>query len=189
MKTKILSQNLLTSFSESRQIIIFSVISILSFFIPFTIGQPQWLVGTIINACLFLGVLYFPKKYFILLAVLPSLGILSRGLIFGQLTMFLVYFLPFIWIGNLILMIVFSRLIRTNNPMSFFYGVVGSAVVKFLFLFILVNIYFNLEIVPKIFLTAMGLNQLATALAGGLIAFTIFKFSDLKLSKNYKIKN
>ena len=184
MKTKILSQNLLESFSDLRQIIAFSVISILSFCVPFTLGQPQWLVGTIVNACLFLGAIYLPKKYFILLAILPSLGILSRGLIFGQLTIFLVYFLPFIWLGNLILMIVFSRLIRANKPMSFFYGVAGSALAKFLFLFILANIYFNLEIVPELFLTAMGLNQLATALTGGIIAFIVFKIRNLKAFKN-----
>lgn len=182
MKTKILSQNLLTSFSEFRQIIAFGVISILSFFVPFTFGHPQWLVGTIVNACLFLGAIYLPKKYFISLAILPSLGVLARGLIFGQLTMFLFYFLSFIWIGNLVLITVFSSLIRSNK--GYIISVMCVSVLKFLLLFVIANIYFNLEIAPKLFLTAMGLNQLATALAGGLIAFIVFKISNFKKFKN-----
>ena len=46
------------------------------------------------------------------------------------------------------------------------------------------DLYFNLEVVPKIFVASMGLNQLGTALAGGVISLLIYK-----AFKNYKIKN
>jgi len=156
--------NLQESLSELSRVLVFTAISIVAFFVPFAFGHPQWLVGTIVNACLFASAIFLPKKYFIPLAVLPSLGVLARGLIFGPFTFFLIYFLPFIWLGNLVLILVFRK---TNFVVASF--------AKFLFLFIIANLYFKFSIVPAAFLTAMGFNQLATALAGGAIIFLILK--------------
>jgi hypothetical protein len=165
--------------STLAQGLVFAGVSILSFFMPFALGHPQWLVGTIVNACLFLGAVYLPKRYYISLAILPSLGVLARGALFGPMTMFLVYFLPFIWLGNLILIILFKKIFsgETANldDLKFGLSVFLASAVKFLGLWIVVNIYFSLSIVPKLFISSMSLNQLATALAGGLIAFLIFK--------------
>jgi len=168
---KVKTLSLPVTLAELSKILSFSAIFVLAFFVPFTFGHPQWLVGTIVNACLFLGATYLSKKYWLPLAILPSLGVLARGLVFGQLTMFLVYFLPFIWLGNLILILVYKK---TNFVLA--------SLAKFLFLYLVVNIYFGFHLVPKLFLIAMGLNQLATALAGGLIAFLILKLhGQLKL--------
>jgi len=165
--------------SELAKVLTFATVSILSFFVPFTLGHSQWLVGTIVNACLFLTAMYLPKKYFIPLAILPSLGVLARGLVFGPLTMFLVYFLPFIWLGNLILLYVFEYTTNLTGVRfrgyNLLYGVTGSAVGKFAFLFLVANIYYNFQIVPAIFLQTMGVFQLFTALSGGAIAFIILK--------------
>jgi hypothetical protein len=152
------------SLTSLAKVLVFVAICIVAFFTPFSLGHPQWLVGTVVNTCLFLSAIFLPKKYFILLAILPSLGVLARGLVFGPFTFFLFYFLPFIWIGNLLLILTFKK-----------FGFVVASFSKFLFLYLVANIYFNFNIVPKIFLTSMGLNQLATALVGGIIAFTIFK--------------
>ncbi len=171
-KEKSLVLSLLVQLSELTSGLVFASVSILAFFTPFTLGHPQWLVGTVVNACLFLTAIYLPKKYFIPLSILPSLGVLARGLIFGPLTLFLVYFLPFIWLGNLTLLLVFKKLFSKSR---FIFASVISSVTKFLFLFLLANIYLKLSIVPAVFLQAMGLNQLATALVGGLTAFIIFK--------------
>ncbi len=158
--------------SKLAQGLVFGAVSIASFFVPISLGHPQWLVGTIVNVCLFLGVIYLPKKYFIPLAILPSLGVLARGLVFGPFTWFLVYFLPFIWLGNLILILVFKNLFLRLHYVP---SLILSSVAKFLFLFVVANLYFKFHIVPALFLQTMGLNQLATALAGGLISFLIFK--------------
>jgi len=182
--------------SEIKKMLVFASVSILSFFVPFAFGHPQWLVGTIVNTCLFLGAVYLPKKYFLPLAVLPSLGVLARGLVFGPFTYFLVYFLPFIWLGNLILILVFKKIYEfklrrdptSSNLKNAFSKLleVGSliglpAFAKFLFLFLIANIYFKFSIVPALFLHSMGFNQLATALAGGLAAFVILKIKSLKI--------
>lgn len=184
---KELAINLPLQISEIAKGVVFVAISVLSFFIPFALGHPQWLVGTIVNACLFLGAIYLPKRYYIPLAILPSLGVLARGLIFGPLTMFLVYFLPLIWLGNLILILLFKKIwqggsiLKTKSgtinfaSTKYLFSMFCASAFKFIFLLIVANIYFAYDIVPKIFLSSMGLNQLADALAGGLIALIIFK--------------
>ena len=157
--------------SVTTKAVVFYVISILSFFVPFALGHPQWLVGTIVNACLFLGAIYLPKRYFIPLAILPSLGILVRGLVFGPFTLFLVYFLPFIWLGNLVLILLAKQMFLR---FGFILSAISASIIKFLFLFLIANIYFKISIVPAVFLQTMGSNQLATALAGALISWLIF---------------
>ncbi len=172
MEGKTLSLTLPINLSAIASALIFLVLSVLSFTIPFSLGHTQWLVGTIVNTALFLAAIFLPKKYFLPLTVFPSLGVLARGIIFGPLTFSLVYFLPFIWLANLILIVTFKRLFLYIKylPSVFF-----SATIKFLFLYAIANIYFEFHVVPKIFLQTMGIAQLFTALAGGIISFIIFK--------------
>jgi len=169
---KALSISLPLQISELASSLVFASTSILTFFLPFTLGHPQWLVGTLVNTCLFSAAIYLPKKYFIPLSVLPSLGVLARGIIFGPLTMFLIYFLPFIWLGNLVLILSFKFLF---SKFKFVLSAGFASAIKFLFLFLTADIYFKLSVVPAVFLQTMGQNQFADALAGGLIAFIIFK--------------
>ncbi|KKR00996.1 MAG: hypothetical protein UT26_C0037G0021, partial [Microgenomates group bacterium GW2011_GWC1_39_12] len=84
---------------------------------------------------------------------------------FGPFTIYLVYFLPFIWVGNYLLMYV-------AKSSSF----LVAALAKSLFLFLIAYIFVSLHIVPKIFLTAMGILQLVTALVGGIAAIGISKY-------------
>lgn len=171
MLSKSLSLNAPVSLSATAEILIFAGLSAAAFGIPFSLGQPQWLVGTAVNGFLFLAAIFLPKKFILPLVIFPGLGVLSRGLIFGPLTMFLVYFLPFIWLGNLALILVFKILFSRVN---YFFAIVFSAMAKFLLLFAAVNICFSFALVPKVFTQLMGLNQLATALAGGAISWLIF---------------
>ena len=184
MFQKTSSLNLPVNLSVPVPILVFIGLSVLSFFIPFSLGQPQWLVGTIVNACLFSAAIFLPRKFILSLVILPSLGILCRGIIFGPLTMFLVYFLPFIWLANLVLILIFKRLSPRLNYLS---SVFLAALAKFLFLFIVANIYFEFSVAPKIFLQLMGISQFFTALAGGIIAWIIFNFYGKENSGNKRI--
>ena len=58
---------------------------------------------------------------------------------------------------------------KINNLISLGIG----AAIKTLFLFSAAFILVNVNILPAIFLTAMGLMQLYTAIAGGLLAFGV----------------
>jgi len=159
--------------------LIFAGLSFLSFSIPFSLGHPQWLVGTVVNSCLFLATIFLPRKFILPLIVFPGLGVLSRGIIFGPLTMFLVYFLPFIWLANSVLILVFKKLFSHFN---YLFSVFLAAAAKFLFLFTIANVYFEFSLVPKVFLQLMGVNQFLTGLAGGIISWLIFEFYAKSLS-------
>jgi len=165
--------------AELTKVLVFTTLTVLSFFVPFTIGHPQLLVGIIVNACLFLSVIFLPKKYYLPIIVMPSLGLLARGIVFGSLTPFLIYFLPFIWLGNLVLVLAFKKLFSTGSV-----SIITAAGAKFLFLFIVANIYFNFHLVPKLFLQSMGMFQLFTALIGGFVALIILKIYGKHYARN-----
>lgn len=141
----------------------------LSFCIPLVFASPQLITGTIINGLLFLATERLSKKEIIPLIVLPSLGAIIHGVLFGPQTVFLYYFLPFIWIGNYILVAVFS--VFNKQPYSIRIGI--SAVAKYLILQLFAQLYFKNGIVPAVFVSSMGYIQLITALAGGLLTYGI----------------
>lgn len=137
---------------------------VLIFAIPFFFGHSQLATGTIVNSMLLFSVIKLSSKSTLLIAVLPSLAVLARGMIFGPLTVFLIYFLPFIWLGNLFFMNIFKK---SYLKIGFVPGLLISSIIKALFLYIVANIFFNFHIIPIAFLTSMGIIQLLTALLGG----------------------
>jgi len=145
------------------------IIYLASFAIPFSLTGPQILVGSLVNALLFCASLKLDKKNLILVTVLPSLAAFSRGLIFGPATLFLFYFLPFIWAGNFISALIFQQK-TISIPLV---RIILASIVKASFLYLVAQIYFAFHIVPKIFVTSMGIIQLVTALIGGLITLLI----------------
>ena len=143
-------------------------LSVLAFAIPFFISGPQWLTGTLVNSFLIIFVARSSNKNILPIITLPSIGALLHGVIFGPLTPFLFYFLPFIWMGNYLFVKVFEKL---THRINFFSGVFIGAVTKSLFLYFAAIIFFRLNIVPALFLKTMGLIQFYTALAGGILAY------------------
>jgi len=174
-KTRVLSNTL--SLIETRLVFLFSVF--LCFAAPFILGRFQLINGTLINAVLFSFAVLLPDRLFPAIIIFPSLGVLSRGLIFGPLTPFLVYFIPFIWLANLSLILVFKK----NFPfLGYFFSVILASLVKLSILFFFANIFFKLKIIPRSFLMAMGINQLITACLGGFLAFLFLRrISNVKI--------
>jgi hypothetical protein len=150
------------------------VYSFVCFFVPFLIGHPQWIVGIVVNASLVLAALNLRSYKLLPVIMLPSLAVLSRGMIFGPFTIFLVYMIPFIWIGNFILVFAIKKL-TLNKKINRFFSLGIGAVAKALFLFAAAFIMIRVGFLPAVFLTAMGLMQLYTAIAGGLLAFGIHR--------------
>ena len=148
-----------------------------AFFVPFFLSGPQLLTGTVVNSLLYLSSVKLKTKDWEVMTALPSIGALLHGVVFGPLTIYLFYFLPFIWISNNILILVFrqKKIISSTAGRIFL-----ASVFKSLFLFIVANVYFFYKVVPKIFITAMGLVQLITAVAGGFLAIIILHFIDKK---------
>lgn len=147
-------------------------LGLLAFSIPFFIAGPQLLTGTIVNLCLIIGTIKLPFKRLIPLIVLPSIGAFLHGVIFGPLTFFLLYFLPFIWLGNFVLITTFLKI---NKRLSLTLRIIISAGIKSLLLFLFANIFYQLHIVPSVFLNLMGLFQFITAVSGGILALLLLK--------------
>lgn len=145
-------------------------LAVLSFLVPLAIPSPQIIVGSIVNALLFVSAIKVrSSKWLAAVVILPSVAAFSRGLIFGPFTVFLFYFLPFIWAGNWVLIAVFKKIYEK----SFFAGVALSSLAKVSLLFLAANFYVSQKAAPAIFLKSMGFLQLETALLGGLLAFIV----------------
>jgi hypothetical protein len=146
----------------------FYLYSLVCFFVPFLIGHPQLLVGTLVNATLILSAINF--RYFKIMPMifLPSLAVLSRGLIFGPFTIFILYMLPFIWLSNFVLVYFFKNF-NFNKWAKLFLG----TLLKTLILFISAFVLFKIGFIPAQLLGAFGLFQIYTAILGGILAFNI----------------
>ncbi len=152
------------------------VLPFFAFGVPLLVSGPQWLTGTLVNAFLFIAAVKLPRATRWPVILLPSVAAVLHGVLFQSFTPFLALFLPFIWIGNAVLVESFIALERTTSTTI---AVLLSAIAKAAFLFLCAFILFQAHIVPAIFLTAMGILQLVTALAGGIIAFLIVRIGSV----------
>ena len=158
---------------ENIQMIIYAVIG---FFLPFILGHPQILVGTIVNAMLILGATYLRGYKILPIILLPSIGVMSAGVIFGTYTIYLLYLIPLIWLGNTLYVYVYKHINMKNKTiMNGLIGVGVASVMKAALLFgaTFTLVYFS--VLPTIFLTAMGILQITTAILGGIVAVGIIR--------------
>jgi len=152
------------------------VLSMIGFFLPFVLGHPQIIVGVIVNAMLIIGATYLKGNKMLPLILLPSIGLLTAGVIFGTYTLFLLYIIPFIWLGNAVYVYVYKHVnFRENTWNGRILGVIVASILKAALLFGITFLLVQLTVVPTVFLTAMGVIQLITALIGGVIAVGIVK--------------
>lgn len=152
----------------------FLALCFLAFMVPFIIGHPQLLVGVLVNAFLVLSALSMGMRKVGVLAALPSLGALARGALFGPFTFALVFMLPFIWIGNMALIWAVKELVA-GRKINFLASLGAGAVFKAGFLFCSAYVLLQFGLVPALFLETMGAMQLATAVAGGALAFAAWR--------------
>ena len=155
---------------ENVRLVIYSAAA---FLVPFLLDGPQLLVGTVVNAMLVMAAFEFRGSRALPLIFLPSVGALSRGLLFGPFTPFLAVMMPLIWVGNATLVFGIRRLVgRKVNAVS---AVAVAAAAKSIALFAPAYALVATGALPSLFLTAMGAVQLATALAGGAAALFVLK--------------
>lgn len=141
-----------------------------AFLIPAIFSAPQLVTGTIINALLLIASAKLSKRELLPVLILPSIGAVTHGVVFGPQTIFLYYFLPCIWLSNYLYVTLFST-------RRFLVRVLMSSIVKYFVLMIAARIYFSSGIVPAVFITSMGLVQFVTAMSGGFIASIIYERS------------
>jgi len=169
MKLLNLQDYVLTNIWQNFEMIVYSVVC---FFAPLMIGHPQIVVGILVNAALILAALNLKGAKVLPVIILPCLGVLSRGIIFGPLTIFLIYFIPFIWISNALLVFAF-KFFKLKHKLNYFITLFLGIVFKCSFLFAAALILYKLSVVPVMFLSTMGFMQIITAAIGGIVAFGV----------------
>ena len=156
--------------SRKQEIIEMMFYSLTAFLIPMLLSHPQYLVGTVVNFLLIISAMNIKGYKLLPVIVTPSLGALIHGALFGPFTVFLIYMIPFIWIGNIILVYSF-KYFKLNKKINYWTVLLIGSVLKAGFLFLMAYILYYLNLVPALFLTVMSTIQLITVISGGIIAF------------------
>lgn len=141
------------------------------FFLPLLLSGPQLLVWSIVNLVLIAAVRKLSRSKAWPLAFIPSIAAVIHGVIFWPFTIFLVTMMPAIWLGNLALMYIVSRVSQK------WLGILTWWIIKAWLLFLIVFILVQNSFLPTVFLKAMGIFQLVTALIGGYVLFGIHKLA------------
>ncbi|HQT45569.1 MAG TPA: hypothetical protein PLO51_06320 [Candidatus Micrarchaeota archaeon] len=152
------------------------------FAVPFFVPGAQLVTGTIVNATLIVGAVLLKGEKPYYLVFLPAVAQIASGLLFGPFSIFLVYLLPFIWLGNAVLVYAFKEY-HAERKINFFAVLAGSAALKAVLIFGFAMLLSNFGLVPQAILSAMGALQLVTAVAGGVLAY----FALLSLKRIYGI--
>ncbi len=132
--------------------------------------RQQAITGTLVNAVLFLSVVFLGFRGALWVCFVPSIFALSSGL----LPAFLAPFIPFIMFSNVVLVWAFGILRRRN----FWLGIVSASLLKFTSLLLagrlLISFLPEQKLVQGIF-SMMTWAQLLTALFGGLVSYMIIR--------------
>ena len=130
----------------------------------------QAVTGTIVNATLIIAAVVLGKKEAIAIGIFPSIISIITGLLVPS----AIPLVPFIIIGNVILILTFS-FFKKNN---YWKGIILGSVSKFLFLCVagfIVSKIFESSVLVKISMTMFSWQQLLTALSGGIVAYVALR--------------
>lgn len=139
----------------------------------------QLIIGTIVNAALVVSAINLKGWAKILgVVTMPSISTILSGYVFGTASVYMVYMIPAIWIGNFALIYSYKFLMLGKNKHYFLAGIVGI-IVKVAIIFALFNLINLFGIFPEKFVdnlrNAMGMTQFITATLGVIAAFVIYK--------------
>ncbi|MBN1572813.1 MAG: ECF transporter S component [Deltaproteobacteria bacterium] len=142
------------------------------YFTSFLGPMNMFIVGTLVNACLLISVEYAGIKGASVIAfVTPFTAVLTGAPV-------PIPFLPFIGIGNFILVLVFYLLKRR------IYGIGVGAILKFSFLFASVAIFLKMTSLPAKLVGALyfafSWPQIVTALLGGVVYLAVTRVLKVK---------
>ena len=154
---------------KKTKLLIFAVLFAISIILPSFI-HVQWITGPIINAVLLLATVLVGPMEAVLIGLVPS----TMALVAGLLPLPLAPMVPFIMIGNAVLVVFFHYLKNQN----FILRLVMSALFKFAFLHLSVTIVMakllDTGLVAKL-AVMMSWPQFVTAVIGGIVVYPFIK--------------
>lgn len=180
----------LLDFSKNVEIVEIFLIAIGALLTPFVIPQllefvfgktsfiavnSQYVVGTIVNiALIFAGINLKGYKKIIGVITLPSISAICSGFIFKTASIYTVYMIPAIWLGNFMLVYLYKK-IYVQKMKNYVLASIASIITKAAIIFFGFNLLTWVSVIPnegKIFQAlqlSMGMNQLVTATIAAII--------------------
>lgn len=188
------------NFSQKAEIVQTIVIGLIAFLVPTFLAQliniifgkqsviasnSQIIVGSIVNTALIMSAINIKGlKKIIGVVTMPSVSTILSGYVFGTASVYMVYMIPAIWLGNFALIYAYKFIMLDKNKNYFLAGIAGiiAKVLVIFGVFELLNVFsiFPQKLVSNL-QTAMGLTQLITATIGMLISFAIYQVEKKKL--------
>jgi len=177
------------------------LLSALMFFLPFFINHPQIIVGSIVNAAIIIGATYLRGYKLLPIIIMPSIGVVTAGILFGSYTIYLLYLMPLIWIANAAYAYIYKFIIirqqeiyktasfsqKVGNRDILWHqstlSIIISSATKAALMSVTVLLLVKLSVIPEALLAPMGIFQLFTALIGGTAAIIIISLQKRFLPK------
>lgn len=188
-------------FSKKADLIQAIIIGLIAFLVPTFLVQlinaifgaqsivatnSQIIVGSIVNSALIFSAINVKGwKKIIGVVTMPSISTILSGYVFKSASVYMVYMIPAIWVGNFVLIYAYKLIMLEKNKNYFLAGVVGI-IAKVLVIFGCFEILNLFNIFPDKLVAnlqkAMGLTQLITASIGTLIMFIVYQIEKKKLT-------
>ena len=198
-------QRRLTDFSKNIDIMQTIIIILISLLVPTFLGNlittvfgptsivtanSQIIVGSIVNTALIMAAINLKGwKKIIGVVTMPSISTILSGYVFGTASVYMVYMIPAIWVGNFALIYAYKLVMLEKNKNYFLAGIIGI-LVKVAIIFASFNILNIFNIFPQKLISnlqnAMGMTQLITATIGMILAFIIYKIEISYKEKNHE---
>ena len=181
-------------FSQTSEKVQTIIIAVLSLGIPTFLAQlietifgpqnivttnSQLIVGSVVNTLLIicaLNVKGFSKTAFII--TMPSVSTILSGYVFKSASVYMVWMIPAIWLGNFALIFAF-KYIMLSKGRNYILAAISGVICKVLIIFGFFTILKLFNVFPdKLILNlqkAMTLTQLITAIIGCIIAYIFYK--------------
>ena len=148
------------------------------------VTNSQLIIGSLVNTALIMTAINLKGWTKILgVVTMPSVATILGGYVFKTASVYMVWMIPAIWIGNLALIYAYKLIMLAKNKNYFLAGVIGIAV-KVAVIFGVFSILKAFGIFPEKLATnlqvAMGSTQAITATIGMIISFVIYKIETIK---------
>ena len=181
-------------FSKASEFIQTILIAILAFLVPTFLAQliktvfgeqsiittnSQLIVGTVVNTVLVISALNLKGwSKIIFVITMPSISTILSGYVFKSASVYMVWMIPAIWLGNFALIFAFKYIMLAKRKNYFIAAITGIITkVTIIFGFFMILKLFNVfpEKLVSNLQNAMSLTQLITAIIGCIIAYGIYK--------------
>lgn len=141
-------------------------------------SNSQIIVGSIVNTALIVAAINVKGwKKIVGIITLPSISTILSGYVFKTASVYMVYMIPAIWLGNFAIVYLYKLLLLNKNLNYFVTGII-SIIVKDAIIFggfSLLNLFgiFPEKLVQNL-QNAMGATQAITATIGMIISYTVY---------------